>query len=69
MGSFGLGNIIREGNIGKIVSLIESGRGEGMQLMDDSILQRYNEKSISGETAYLFAAEKPRFQKLAPKIA
>jgi len=69
MGSFGLGNIIREGNIGKIVSLIEGGRGEGMQLMDDSILQRYNEGSISGEMAYLFANEKKRFQKLAPKVA
>jgi twitching motility protein PilT len=69
MGSFGLGNIIREGNIGKIVSVIESGRGEGMQLMDDSILQRFHEGSISGETAYLFAQQKQRFQKLAPKIA
>jgi twitching motility protein PilT len=68
-GSFGLGNIIREGNIGKIVSVIESGRGEGMQLMDDSILQRYHEGSISGETAYLFAQQKQRFQNLATKIA
>ena len=69
MGSFGLGNIIREGNIGKIVSVIEGGRGEGMQLMDDSILLRYNEGSISAETAYLFANQKQRFQKLAPKVA
>jgi len=68
-GSFGLGNIIREGNIGKIVSVIESGRGEGMQLMDDSILQHYQDGSISGETAYLFAQQKQRFQKIAPKIA
>ena len=69
MGSFGLGNIIREGNIGKIVSLIESGRGEGMQLMDDSILERYNDGLISAETAYLFANQKQRFQHLLNKIS
>jgi twitching motility protein PilT len=62
MGSFGLGNIIREGNVPKIVSVIESGRGEGMQLMDDSILARYKEGKVSAETAYLFAAQKQRFQ-------
>jgi twitching motility protein PilT len=64
MGSFGLGNIIREGNVPKIVSLIESGRGEGMQLMDDSILQRFKEGAITPETAYLFAIQKQRFQHL-----
>jgi twitching motility protein PilT len=69
MGSTGLGNNIREGSIAKIVSLIETGRGEGMQLMDDSILQRYNDGLISGETAYLFAHQKQRFANLAPKIA
>lgn len=69
MGSFGLGNVIREGSIGKIVSLIESGRGEGMQLMDDSIMERYEKGEISGETAYLFAQQKQRFEKLLPKVA
>ena len=64
MGSFGLGNIIREGNIGKIVSLIESGRGEGMQLMDDSLMQRHKAGLISAETAYLFAQQKNKFQHL-----
>jgi len=63
MGSFGLGNIIREGNIAKIVSLIEGGRGEGMQLMDDSILECYKKGRITIETAYLFAHQKNRFEK------
>lgn len=67
MGSTGLGNNIREGSIAKIVSLIETGRGEGMQLMDDSILERYNTGQISAETAYLYAHHKQRFQHLAPK--
>ncbi|HLU48881.1 MAG TPA: ATPase, T2SS/T4P/T4SS family, partial [Planctomycetota bacterium] len=64
MGSFGLGNIIREGNVGKIVSLIESGRGEGMQLMDESIMKRYKEGSISADTAYLHAQQKQLFERL-----
>lgn len=69
MGSFGLGNIIREGSIGKIVSVIESGRGEGMQMMDDSILVRYQKGEISAETAYLFANQKQRFQHVLPRNA
>lgn len=59
-----LPNIIREGAIHKIVSLIEGGRGKGMQLMDDAILARYKEGSISGENAYRWAAEKKKFQHL-----
>lgn len=57
-----LPNIIREGAIHKIVSLIEGGRGSGMQLMDDSILQRLKEGAISAENAYRWAADKKRFQ-------
>ena len=64
MGSFGLGNIIREGSISKIVSLIEGGRGEGMQLMDDSIMQRFEERKIDADTAYLFAQHKNKFENL-----
>ena len=48
----------------KIVSLIEGGRGKGMQLMDDAILARLKEGSISAEDAYRWAAEKKKFQHL-----
>lgn len=65
--SHSLGNIIREGSINKIVSTIESGRGQGMQTMDDSIMSRYEEGSISAEHAYLWAFEKSRFSKLLRK--
>jgi twitching motility protein PilT len=61
-GSFSLGNIIREGSIGKIVSLIEAGRGDGMCLMDDALMARVKEKSITPDTAYLFAEHKQRFE-------
>ncbi|MCI0651328.1 MAG: type IV pilus twitching motility protein PilT [Planctomycetes bacterium] len=62
--SLSLGNIIREGAVHKIVSLIEAGRGQGMQLMDDSILQRYKEGSVSAQDAYLWSFDKSRFANL-----
>ena len=67
MGSFGLGNIIREGSVAKIVSLIESGGAEGMKKMDDAILERYKDSEISGETAHLYATQKQRFEHLLGK--
>ena len=69
MGSFGLGNIIREGSIAKIVSTIEGGRGEGMQLMDDSILERLKAGLIEPETAYLFAHQKQKFEHFVKRSA
>ena len=68
-GSFGVSNIIREGNISKIISTIEAGHGAGMQLMDDSIMQRYKEKAISAETAHLYSFQKTRFEGLLRKGA
>ncbi|MBI4582662.1 MAG: PilT/PilU family type 4a pilus ATPase [Planctomycetes bacterium] len=68
-GSFSLSNIIREGSVAKIVSLIEAGRGEGMQLMDDALLQRYKDRLITAETAYLHATQKQRFEGLLKKGA
>ena len=68
-GSFGLANIIREGNISKVVSMIESGRGQGMRLMDESIQRAYKAGAITGGTAYLFAQQKQKFQHLAQDIA
>ena len=59
--------IIREGSVSKIVSLIESGGGEGMQKMDDAILKRYQDSEITGDTAYLFATQKQRFEHLQGK--
>ncbi|MEM7260657.1 MAG: type IV pilus twitching motility protein PilT [Planctomycetota bacterium] len=63
--SSGLSNIIREGAVNKIVSTIEGGRGEGMQLMDDSIMEQLKAGLVSPEQALLFAHDKNRFQRLA----
>ena len=59
-----LGAIIREGAIHKVISYIESGRGEGMQLMDDSILARLKAGLVSPNEAYMKAADKSRFEHL-----
>jgi twitching motility protein PilT len=64
IGSPALSAIIREGAIHKVISYLESGRGEGMQLMDDSIRQRLEEGMISPNEAYQKASDKSRFEHL-----
>ncbi|RME70043.1 MAG: type IV pilus twitching motility protein PilT [Planctomycetota bacterium] len=63
LGSPALGNIIREGAVAKINQYIESGRGEGMQLMDDAIMGHLMDGTITGEEAYLKAFDKSRFER------
>ncbi|MBI3271162.1 MAG: type IV pilus twitching motility protein PilT [Planctomycetes bacterium] len=63
LGSIGLSNLVREGMTHKIPSLIESGRGEGMQLMDDSILQQLEGGRITPSEAYASALDKGRFER------
>ncbi|RMG12395.1 MAG: type IV pilus twitching motility protein PilT [Planctomycetota bacterium] len=64
IGSPALSAIIREGAIHKVISYIEAGRGEGMQLMDDAIRQRLDEGIISPNEAYMKANDKSRFEHL-----
>jgi twitching motility protein PilT len=61
-----LSNSIREGNTSNIRNLIQGGRSQGMQLMDDAIAKYLDEKKISGEEAYMKATEKARFAQYAP---
>jgi twitching motility protein PilT len=65
IGSPGLSNIIREGAVHKIVTYIEGGRGEGMQLMDDSIMSRLKEGLVTPHEAYMKAFDKSRFEAYA----
>jgi len=67
LGSSGLSNIIREGNIHKIPTYIEAGRGSGMQLMDDSIMSKLKDGLISPNEAYMKAIDKSRFEHLYKK--
>jgi len=57
----GLGNMIREGNVTKIVSMIETGRGDGMQLMDQALLDLVKAGTVTGDDAYMKANNKSLF--------
>jgi twitching motility protein PilT len=54
--------IIREGKIERITSVLQSGRREGMQMMDDTLDQLVKAGTIDGKAAYMKANEKKRFE-------
>jgi len=58
----GLPNVIREGNTPMISSIIQSGKGQGMQSMDDTLFKLATEKRISAEDAFHKANNKARFE-------
>ncbi len=60
-----LANVIREGNTPMLLSIIQAGRNEGMQTMDDALLALVQEGRIDPEDAYRKATEKARFEALA----
>lgn len=57
----GLANMIRERKLSLLESLIQQGRQDGMQLMDDALWEKLENKVISGEDAYMKAKDKKRF--------
>jgi twitching motility protein PilT len=61
----GLPNLIREGNTPMIGSLIQSGKQDGMQSMDDALFALVQRKRILGRDAYMKATDKARFESLA----
>jgi twitching motility protein PilT len=62
----GIPNIIREGNISMLLSVIQGGRKQGMQSMDDGLLALVKSGAISLEEALRRAADKTAFEKLSP---
>jgi len=61
MPGIALANSIREGNTQNIRNIIQSGRDEGMQLMDDAIHAHLKAGAINLEEAALNAVDKNRF--------
>ncbi|MEM7413128.1 MAG: type IV pilus twitching motility protein PilT [Myxococcota bacterium] len=61
----GLPNVIREGKITMLNSIIESGKAQGMQAMDDVLFAYAKEGRISGADAYMKATNKQRFESMA----
>ena len=60
----GLPNVIREGNTSMLHSIIQSGRGQGMQAMDDVLFAYAKEGRIRPADAYMKASNKARFEPL-----
>jgi len=62
----GLANLIREGNSPMIQSLIQSGRKDGMQTMDDALFALIQAGRVDPREAYRKATDKARFESLVP---
>ena len=60
----GLANIVREGNTPMLTSVIQGGRAQGMQLMDDALMTLVEQKRITPRDAYMKATNKARFEPL-----
>lgn len=58
----GLSNMVREGNISKILSLMEMSGNEGMQLMDACLMNYLKAGHIDGNAAYMKANNKSLFE-------
>jgi len=66
VGTPAIGNLIREGKTFQIPSIIQTARKDGMQLMDQHILDLLKTKTIAPEEAYRCAADKKMFEQYLP---
>jgi len=60
-------NLIREGKTFQITSVMQTSKGEGMQLLDQAIMDFLMQKKISPEEAYLKANDKAAFERFLKK--
>jgi len=63
----GLANVIREGNTPMLNSIIQSGKQQGMQSMDDSLFAAVESGQVRAVDAHMKASEKARFEPLVTK--
>lgn len=56
-------NLIREGKIFQIPSVLQTGKALGMQMLDSAIMQYYKDGVISAEEAHHKANDKGQFEK------
>lgn len=61
-----VGNLIREGKLAQIASIIQTGSSEGMQTMDQALQQLVDQKRITPEAAYWKAIDKSIFAAQCP---
>ena len=68
LGNRAVANAIREGKTSLLFSIMQSGRGEGMQTLDDVLLGRVQDGTITAVDALAKASDKASFEK-HPTIA
>jgi twitching motility protein PilT len=59
-------SIIREGATQKLQDVIVSGKGQGMQFMDDAVWHVMQQGIVSPHEAYMKAIDKNRFRAFLP---
>ncbi len=62
-----IANMVREGKTFQIPSAMQTGKNQGMQLMDQVLLEAVKSNTVTGEEAWEFANDKAPFQSWAPK--
>jgi len=62
VGTSAIGNLIREGKIHQIPSIIQTGKKDGMQLLDQHILEYLMSGKITPEEAYMRCNNKQAFR-------
>jgi twitching motility protein PilT len=62
-------NLIREGKTYQLPTVMQTGKSEGMQLMDQVLLEAVKKGEVTGEDGWEFANEKAPFAQWAPKPA
>lgn len=60
----GLPNIIRDGNTPMLSQIIQAGKTQGMQLMDDVLFDYAKDEIVTAHDAYMKATDKARFEPL-----
>ena len=68
IGTPALSNLIREGKTYQISSIIQTGRREGMQTMDQAILEFLRAKHITPQEAYRRAIDKETYQQYLERM-
>lgn len=58
-----IANLINNGKIFQIPSILQTGRDKGMQLMDQALLEALQKKEIDPDDAYIHASDKKMFQR------
>lgn len=67
LGNAAVGNLIREGKTFQIPSIIQTAKGEGMQLMDTHLMELLNGEKVTAEEAHRCAVDKRIFEAKLPQ--